>query len=316
MSSVTYGDCADYMKNDFQNASKRNLHCWARWRTKLNDNLVSAVLTGSELNSIEPFRRYINHEVPDPSHPTTNPKTLMTYSASDEGSATSLPSNEFFKYGIPRVKLDPKRGNMRRLNGDPHGSSDRSHSPLPNNGIYSPLSNSGTYSPLPNSSNNGPLTYGSSERIGTYGPLPNAGSSERSGTYGPPLHAWCEHNGPYGPLPLGGTYGPLPTIVARVPANDHRFVDADAYNASRRQYCTAGVHPSTAPRSDRTRALTDGGRRANPPSGDGGGVGQLNYWKVRSSQVQPNAGRNPYQGEPRDPNDVLFTRSAWMLDEQ
>jgi len=98
----------DQLKNDFQNAKKRNLHTWTQWRMKLNNSLVDAVLSGSEVEDIEPFRHFMNHEVPDPYHPTTNPKTLMTYSAA-ENSSTNLSRSYFYRYGIPRVKLNPSK---------------------------------------------------------------------------------------------------------------------------------------------------------------------------------------------------------------
>lgn len=101
-------ELSDQNKNDFQNAKKRNLHTWTQWRMKLNNSLVDAVLTGSQVQDVESFGHYMNHEVPDPYHPTTNPKTLMTYSAA-ANSATNLRRRYFYKYGIPRVKLSPVR---------------------------------------------------------------------------------------------------------------------------------------------------------------------------------------------------------------
>jgi len=107
----------DQLKNDFQNAKKRNLHTWTQWRTKLNHSIVDAVLSGSDLQNIESFGRYMNHEVPDPDHPTTNPKTLMTYSAA-ENSSTNLRRSDFYKYGIPRVKLSPAKETIGRKSVD------------------------------------------------------------------------------------------------------------------------------------------------------------------------------------------------------
>jgi len=99
-------DFLDQLKNDFQNAKKRNLHTWTQWRIRLNDKLVEAVLNGVELKDIEPISRYMNREVPDPDHPTTNPKTLLSYSAA-ENTSTNLRRKNFYKYGIPRAKIDP-----------------------------------------------------------------------------------------------------------------------------------------------------------------------------------------------------------------
>jgi hypothetical protein len=98
----------DQLKNDFQNAKKRNLHTWTQWRIRLNAKLVEAVLDGAELKDVEPIRRYMNREVPDPDHPTTNPKTLMSYSAA-ENTSTNLRRKNFYKYGIPRAKIDPSK---------------------------------------------------------------------------------------------------------------------------------------------------------------------------------------------------------------
>jgi len=98
----------DQLKNDFQNAKKRNLHTWTQWRIRLNDKLVEAVLNGVELKDIEPIRRFMNREVPDPDHPTTNPKTLLSYSAA-ENTSTNLRRKNFYKYGIPRAKIDPSK---------------------------------------------------------------------------------------------------------------------------------------------------------------------------------------------------------------
>lgn len=106
-------DSADCLKNDFQTAIRRNLHTWARWRTKLNDNLVDAVMTGNELGGVESFRQYLEGDAPDPDHPTSNPRTLLTFSAAPN-SATNLHSREFVKYGIPRAKLDPRLESARR----------------------------------------------------------------------------------------------------------------------------------------------------------------------------------------------------------
>jgi len=101
-------DFVDQLKNDFQNAKKRNLHTWTQWRIRLNDQLVEAVLNGVELKDIEPIRRFMNREVPDPDHPTTNPKTLLSYSAA-ENTSTNLRRKNFYKYGIPRAKIDPSK---------------------------------------------------------------------------------------------------------------------------------------------------------------------------------------------------------------
>jgi len=101
-------DFLDQLKNDFQNAKKRNLHTWTQWRIRLNDKLVEAVLNGVELKDIEPISRYMNREVPDPDHPTTNPKTLLSYSAA-ENTSTNLRRKNFYKYGIPRAKIDPSK---------------------------------------------------------------------------------------------------------------------------------------------------------------------------------------------------------------
>lgn len=97
----------DYYKNDFQNAVRRNLHIWVKWRTRLNDNLVDAVMTGSEVDDVEPLRQCMNRDAPDPDHPTSNPKTLMTFSASSN-SSTNLHTKDFYKFGIPRAKVDPR----------------------------------------------------------------------------------------------------------------------------------------------------------------------------------------------------------------
>ena len=105
----TKRDTPDHEKNDFQNAVKRNLHTWAEWRTMINDRLVEAVLSGNNIpEDVEPFDCYMSRSVRQPNHPTTNPKTLLTYSAAPN-SATSLRRGCFYKYGIPRVKLDPVR---------------------------------------------------------------------------------------------------------------------------------------------------------------------------------------------------------------
>lgn len=102
-------DTPDHEKNDFQNAVKRNLHTWAQWRTMINDRLVEAVISGKNIpEDVEPFDCYMSRSVRKPNHPTTNPKTLLSYSASPN-SATSLRRGCFYKYGIPRVKLDPVR---------------------------------------------------------------------------------------------------------------------------------------------------------------------------------------------------------------
>jgi len=95
-------------KNDFQNAKKRNLHTWTQWRTRLNDRLVEAVLDGVELTDFEPIAQCMHREVPYPDHPTANPKTLMAYSAA-ENTSTNLRRKNFYKYGIPRARIDPSK---------------------------------------------------------------------------------------------------------------------------------------------------------------------------------------------------------------
>lgn len=103
------GDSARWLKNDFQTAVRRNLHIWVKWRTKLNDNLADAVMTGAELTGrVESFRDFLEGDAPDPGHPTSHPRTLLNFSAATT-SATNLHSKEFVKYGIPRAKLDPRQ---------------------------------------------------------------------------------------------------------------------------------------------------------------------------------------------------------------
>lgn len=104
---------ADCLKNDFQTAIRRNLNIWVKWRTKLNNNLVDAVMTGTELDGVESFREFLEGDAPDPDHPTSNPRTLLTFSAASN-SSTNLHSREFVKYGIPRAKIDPQLETARR----------------------------------------------------------------------------------------------------------------------------------------------------------------------------------------------------------
>ena len=104
---------ADYIKNDFQTAIRRNLQTWVKWRKKLNDNLVEAVMTGDQLEGVESFREFLEGVAPDPDHPTSNPSTLLSFSAASN-SATNLHSKEFVKYGIPRAKLDPRQESTRQ----------------------------------------------------------------------------------------------------------------------------------------------------------------------------------------------------------
>jgi len=104
---------ADCLKNDFQTAIRRNLNIWVKWRTKLNNNLVDAVMTGTELDGVESFREFLEGDAPDPDHPTSNPRTLLTFSAASN-SSTNLHSREFVKYGIPRAKIDPRLETARR----------------------------------------------------------------------------------------------------------------------------------------------------------------------------------------------------------
>jgi len=107
LTPMSSSDSADCLKNDFQTANLRNYHTWVTWRTKLNDNLVDAVMTGNRVDGVEPFRRFLEGVAPDPDHPTSNPRTLLNFSASTN-SATNLHTKEFVKYGIPRAKLDPR----------------------------------------------------------------------------------------------------------------------------------------------------------------------------------------------------------------
>jgi len=113
LTAMCSDSAADSLRNDFQTAIRRNLHTWVKWRTKLNDNLVDAVMTGSQLYGVESFRDFLEDDVPDPGHPASNPRTLLSFSASSN-SATNLHSKEFVKYGIPRVKLDPRLESARR----------------------------------------------------------------------------------------------------------------------------------------------------------------------------------------------------------
>ena len=105
----------DSMKNDFQNARKRNLHSWAEWRTLVNEQLVDAMQTGQSIpDAIIPLETYMCGNQPV-RHPTQNPKTLLTYSASEDTS-TNLKRKHFISYGIPRAHLDPKQEGMSMLN--------------------------------------------------------------------------------------------------------------------------------------------------------------------------------------------------------
>jgi len=124
--SAMCSDSADCLKNDFQHASRRNLNIWVKWRTKLNDNLVDAVMTGSELDGVESFQEFLEGDAPDPDHPTSNPRTLLTFSAASN-SATNLHSREFVKYGIPRAKLDPRLESTRRTCGPTSYTDDESN---------------------------------------------------------------------------------------------------------------------------------------------------------------------------------------------
>jgi len=114
LTAMCSDSAADNVRNDFQTAMRRNLHTWVKWRTKLNDNLVHAVMTGSQLYGVESFRNFLEDDAPDPDHPASNPRMLLSFSASSN-SVTNLHSKEFVKYGIPRVKLDPRLESACRL---------------------------------------------------------------------------------------------------------------------------------------------------------------------------------------------------------
>ena len=106
---------ADRLKSDFQNAIRRNLHNWAQWRIQINDSLVDAVMKGSQMAEVEPIGDCLDRAAPHPGHPTSNPKTLLTFSAT-ANSSTPLPTDEFYKYGIPRARIDPQlQYNQRHL---------------------------------------------------------------------------------------------------------------------------------------------------------------------------------------------------------
>lgn len=108
---------ADMLKNDFQNAIHRNLQSWVQWRTQLNGNLVDTVLTGRRMAEMEPIAACLDREAPHPGHPTNNPKTLLTFSAS-ANSSTPLQTDEFYKYGIPRARITPQLHQHRHLADD------------------------------------------------------------------------------------------------------------------------------------------------------------------------------------------------------
>jgi len=74
---------------------------------------VDAVKTGDQLSGVQSFREYLEGDSPQPDHPTNNPRTVLSFSASSQ-SATNLHSKEFVKYGIPRAKLDPRLESVRR----------------------------------------------------------------------------------------------------------------------------------------------------------------------------------------------------------
>jgi hypothetical protein len=59
-------------------------------------------------DDVEPIGLFLQRDAPDPDHSTTNPCTLLTFSAAPN-SSTPLPSAEFYKFGIPRARLDPQR---------------------------------------------------------------------------------------------------------------------------------------------------------------------------------------------------------------
>ena len=88
-------------KNDFQNAIKRNLHSWADWRRDVNDSLVESLFTGQPMYQVAPLNGYLQHH--SRPLPTENPRTLLTYSASEDTN-THLKRDHFLSFGIPRIK--------------------------------------------------------------------------------------------------------------------------------------------------------------------------------------------------------------------
>lgn len=98
----------DPMKNDYQNARRRTLHGWALWRTEVNKKLCDTAVSGDKsTHKVSPIKKFLRKQVP-PNHPAEKPKTLLSYSAAQD-SETTLRKTNFLMYGLPRVKLEPKR---------------------------------------------------------------------------------------------------------------------------------------------------------------------------------------------------------------
>lgn len=98
------------LRNDYQNARKRNLHAWMQWRTEVNRQLVDLILNPSQpipsKSDMNSLKKIMDQNTTYKDDPTNNPKTLLTYAASQDN-ISELPNSKFIHYGIPRVKLNP-----------------------------------------------------------------------------------------------------------------------------------------------------------------------------------------------------------------
>lgn len=74
-----------------------------RWRSEVNNQLATSVFTGRHRVDVEPLDAYLHKT----DHPSENPKTLLTYSASVDN-ISSLGIKRFLHYGIPRAKTVKK----------------------------------------------------------------------------------------------------------------------------------------------------------------------------------------------------------------
>ena len=107
-------------KEDMEQARQRNFDVWAKWRSNMNDSILSDFV-GGESRPIRPLEDALHEDDPNPGA-QNDPNLLMNYSVATN-SVTDLESDAFLKFGIPRAKLNTKNLEYRSLfsaNGERH----------------------------------------------------------------------------------------------------------------------------------------------------------------------------------------------------
>ena len=107
MAEIMYAPVESLSKDAYTAATRRNLAVWSKWRTRVNEQIVNDLSQNGQDITIPALGTALQGETEydtDAHIRVKDPKSLMKYAtATNEG--TSLQSDDFVKYGIPRVDI-------------------------------------------------------------------------------------------------------------------------------------------------------------------------------------------------------------------